>query len=370
MIQFGKKSFFFFLLWTSICLPRANLTVKDIQVGTEIKNTRVVFVLSHPVSLYVTSAEDGSLLVKAPEDTFWKIPPQTSVKRGALIKYELRGFGPQRACHLVVEPYTRLVGGFLRGKTYILDLITEDPPLPEPEPQPIEEEEALPEVPPAPTTVNLQQTLELPQNEINALTIIPKEDGTTWIIINSDKKDFFESQIVPETRKLYLYLPKINWPSMQTQVINSGGVQSYAVDESTPGASAIIMDLAENTDIIDLVSTSNLDGTYDFILILTNRKATEAETKKLAEKKLELKSGMGGNKSLSFKINSPQLVAGGEDSTPNPTPITGNEGDIYREGPPMMIKNQEDSLFDQEEFIEKKQEPRWVSEARDQLVEK
>ncbi|HCI48738.1 MAG: hypothetical protein A2977_01915 [Alphaproteobacteria bacterium RIFCSPLOWO2_01_FULL_45_8] len=358
MIQFCKKSFLFFLLWASVCVPRANLTVKDIQVGTEIKKTRIVFVLSHPISLYVESSEDGSLLVKAPEDTFWKIPEQKQAKQGALIQYDLMGFGSRRACHLILEPYTRLVGSFLRGKTYILDLITDDPPLPEPEPEEQESElNALPPEPPQPTTVNIQQTLELPKNEINALIITPKEDGTTWILINSDKQDFFESQIVPETRKLYLYLPKINWPSMQTEVIDSGSVQSYAVDESVPGSSTIMMDLKENTDTIDLVSTPNLDGTYDFVLILANRKATDAETKKLAEKRVELKSVVGASKAMSFKINSPQLVP--------------EVGEIMAvDQPSAGGGNTEDLLFDPAEFIEKKQEPDWVSEARSQLEEK
>lgn len=323
MSQFYKKSFFFFLLWSSVCTSRSNLTVKDIQVGTELRKTRIVFVLSRPLSLYPISSENDSLLVKAPEDTFWKIPRHLKSNNGALIGYELKGFGIQKSCSLKLAPYTRLVGSFLKGNSYILDFITDDPPPPPPPPP-----APLPELPPeevavtAPVipeisvqapTVNIQQTLSAPQNEINALTIVPKEDGTTWIIINSDKQEFFESQIMSEAKKLYLYLPKINWPSVQTQIINSGSISAYAVDESTAAASAIVMDLVGDADTVDLLSTPNLDGTYDFVLILANRKATEAEVKRLAERRVELKSRIGVNQSLSFKINPPQLIPSSED---------------------------------------------------------
>lgn len=361
MSRFCKKFFFFFLLWVSVCIPRANLTVKDIQVGAELKKTRIVFVLSQPISLYPMLSENDSFLVKAPEDTFWKIPQQLQVNNGALIGYELKGFGKQRSCHLRLAPYTRLVGNFLKGKTYVLEFVTDDPP-PPPLPEPLPEEEleeketaSTPEISVQAPTVNIQQTLEVPKNEINALTIIPKEDGTTWIIVNSDKQEFFESQIVSEARKLYLYLPKINWPSVQTQVINSGSVLAYAVDESTPGASAVVMDLVESADIIDLLSTPNLDGTYDFVLILTNRKATDLEAKRLAEKRVELKGMNGINKSLSFTVNPPQAV-----STPA-------EPAFYGEA---MDQNREESLFDPQGFSEGRQEPGWVSEARNQREEK
>jgi hypothetical protein len=358
MGRFCKKFFFFFLLWASVCVPRANLTVKDIQIGTELKKTRLVFVLSHPISLYPMVSENDSFLVKAPEDTFWKIPKHLQLNKGAVIDYEVKGLGEQRGCYLRLAPYTRLVGNFLKGKTYILEFVTEEPPpppLPEPLPEEIEEAPAVPEISVQAPTVNIQQTLEVPKNEINALTIVPKEDGTTWIIVNSDKQEFFESQIVPETRKLYLYLPKINWPSVQTQVINSGSVLAYAVDESTPGASAVVMDLSGDADIIDLLSTPNLDGTCDFVLILTNRKATDLEMKRLAEKRVELKGMNGANKSLSFTLNPPQTV-----SMPAEAPSYGQE----------MIQNREESLFDPQEFSEERQEPGWVSEARNQQQEK
>jgi hypothetical protein len=370
MNQCYKQIFFFFLLGIGICFSRANPTIKDIQVGTEIKKTRVVFVLNRPVPLYIESPEDGSLLVRAPEDTFWKIPDQMKIGRGAISGYELVGFGVRRTCRLVLEPYTRLVGSFLRKNTYIVDLITDDPPLPDPEPEAETEEEEVETLaePPPPPTVNIQQTLEFPKNEINALTIIPKEDNTTWIIINSDKQDFFESQIIPETKKLHLYLPKINWPSMKTQVLNSGGVEAYTVDESSPSTSTVIMDLKEESALIDIFSTPNLDGTYDFILILANRRATENEIKKLAEKRVELKGIIGSNKAISFKINPPQIVSdqnlGGVTEEAS---IPVNQNDNKKN---FDQKEKEDPLFEKDVFVEEEQEPTWVSEAKLRVKEK
>lgn len=368
MIHKLKKTFLFFILGVSTCFPRSNLTIRDIQVGAELNKTRISFLLSRPASLYVEPSEEDSVWVKTPEDTFWKIPVQQEVGRGALMSYKLEKVKGQRMCRLQLGPYTRVVGSFLRGNTYILDLITEEPPIPEPQPEIEEEieEEQVPE-PALPPTVNIQQTFELPQNEINSLTITPKEDGTTWIIINSDKEEFFDSQIIPSTHKLYLYLPKINWPSLQTEILTSGNVVSYTVDESNPTASAVIMDLKQTTDLVDLLSSPNLDGTYDFILVLADRQATEIETKNLAEKRVELKSKIGSGKALSFKVNPPELVSEPVALSAEMPPIELEKRDKKRT---FDKKEEEDPLFDSSDLNEQKQEPAWVSEARYKLEEK
>ena len=372
MIHIIKKTLLFFLLGANICFARSNLTIKDIQVGVEVNKTRISFLLSRPASLYVETGEDGAIWIRTPEDTFWKVPEQQEVGQGGLMGYKLRKIKGQKACLLQVMPYTRVVGHFLRGNNYALDLLTEEPPLPEPEAEPELEEEAVEEAPepvlPAPVTI--QQTLELPKNEINALTITPKEDGTTWIVVNSDKEEFFDSQIAPSGRKLYLYLPKINWPSLQTEVLTSGNVMSYTVDESNPGASAVVMDLQENTGLVDLLSTPNLDGTYDFVLILANRQATDLEIKNLAEKRIELKGKIGGNKSLSFKFNPPQFFSEAPLSESQEVLNLPVEQGVATNSSVLNQKMPEDSLFDEPSFVEEKQEPSWVSEARSEAQEK
>ncbi|MDC0349080.1 hypothetical protein OAN21_01590 [Alphaproteobacteria bacterium] len=338
--------------------------IQDIRVGTEIKKTRVEFVLSHPVPLYVRNQGEAITLVEAPEDTFWKIPNQKRVNRGAISKYELIDFEGRRSCRIMLEPYTSVVGSFLRKNSYILDLeIKETPPPPPPLPP-----EPAPE-PPPPPSVNIKQTLETTKNEINSLVIIPKEDGTTWVIVNSDKRDFFEYQIMPDAQKLNLYLPKINWPSLETQVLNSGSVESYSVDESNPDSSVVMMALKKSSDIIDLFSTPNLDGTYDFVLILANRKASAEETKWLAEKRMQIKSIVSSKKEVSFKISPPDATFG-----PSLSQVKGfvesDSGTLEGQNIKKKKPHQEDPLFDPLQAKEESPEPEWVSDVRPKALKK
>lgn len=314
MIQFLKIFSFFLLIAVNTSFSRSNLSITDVQVGSELNKSRLSFQLTQPVSLYVQSDDAGFITVRAPEDTFWKIPSRMIIKRGALIQYNLTADKGKKSCIVQLSPYSRVVGSFLRGKNFIIDIITEEPPVIETDgdDEAVEMENALelmPEPLPAPPpTVNIQQTVSVPQHEINSLTIVPNEDGSTWIIVNSDKSEFFDSQIDIDTKKLNLYLPKINWPSIKTESLSSGHVLSYRVDESNPASSTVVFDLMDNTHLVDFISSPNLDGTYDFILVLAPRPATAAENKKLAEKRMELKSRLVGNQNLNFKINPPQMV--------------------------------------------------------------
>ncbi|MFN7662637.1 MAG: hypothetical protein ACK5PQ_02805 [Alphaproteobacteria bacterium] len=352
MIQFLKIFGFFLLIGFNTSFARSNLSITDVQVGSELNKSRLSFQLTQPVSLYVQSDDAGFITVSGPEDTFWNIPARMIIKRGALIQYNLTNDRGKKYCIVQLSPYSRVVGSFLRGKSFIIDIITEEPPVIEPE---VDDEamemdndpELIPApLPPPPPIVNIQQTVSVPQNEINSLTIVPNEDGSTWIIVNADKAEFFDSQMDVDTKKLNLYLPKINWPSVKTESLSSGHVISYRVDESNAASSIVVFDLMDNTHLVDFISSPNLDGTYDFILVLVPRPATPGEIKKLSEKRMELKSRLAGNQNLNFTISPPQMVVDG----PNEEPMMSSLENVTTPTTSFSPQEEVDPLFDPLDF--------------------
>lgn len=307
-----KQMHWMFLVFVAFLAPEicanSNLTITDIRVGTEIDKTRVSFEMSYPVSLYIEDRGDGVFLVSGPEDTYWRVPPQKTVEKGPLKSYEIVNLDRGKGCLLRFNPYTRLVGSFGRENNYFLDLETKEPPPPPPPPAPVVAEEEplnLPEPQPVAPTVTLNQEMVVKSNEINSIAVLPKQDGSTWIIINSDKEEFFEYQLVDFTREFHVYLPKINWPTLKTEVLNSGIVRSYSVDESSDKMSAIRMQLRpeEAVDVIDLFSASNLDGTFDFVIILASRRATPTEVQRIVERRIYMKKNMRpSSESFEFKL--------------------------------------------------------------------
>ena len=251
-------------------ISNSNLTISDISAGTEIDKTRLAFQMSYPATLYVEDRGEGVFLVSGPEDTYWQLPAQKDLKSGPLESYEIVDMDRGKGCLLRFNPYTRLMGSFMRGNTYILDLETKEPP-PPPPPPPAEEEKPLDLPDPAPTVPNvtLNQEMVVKTNEINSISVLPKNDGSTWVIINADKEEFFEFQLAELSKEFHVYLPKINWPTLKTEILNSGLITSYSVDESSDRMSTIRMQLREEKayDVVDLFSAPNLDGTYDFVII-------------------------------------------------------------------------------------------------------
>lgn len=300
------------LLFMAVLAPKvwanSNLTITDIRVGTEIDKTRVSFEMSYPVSLYVEDRGDGVFLVSGPEDTYWRVPPQKKVEKGPLKSYEIVSLDRGKGCLLRFNPHTRLMGSFGRQNNYFLDLETKEPPPPQPLPPPVVEEEEpldLPAPKPVAPTVTLNQEMVVKSNEINSIAVLPKQDGATWIIINSDREEFFEFQLVDFTQEFHVYLPKINWPTLKTEVLNSGIVRSYSVDESSDKMSAIRMQLrpSQAVDVVDLFSAPNLDGTFDFVVILANRRATPNEVRRIAERRIYMKKNMRpSSESFKFKL--------------------------------------------------------------------
>lgn len=307
------------IFWCSLLVilsvsANSNLIITDIRVGTEIDKTRVVFEMSFPVSLYVQDRGDGQFLVTGPEDTFWQVPEQKQIDKGPLKSYEIVKMDVGKGCLLQFDKYTHLMGSFGRGQSYFLDLETRKPPPPPPPPK----EESPPEAPlnlpdPKPTVpiVMLNQKVDVKPNEINSLSVLPKEDGTTWIIINADRPEFYEYQLIRSTNELHLYLPKINWPNLNTEIVKSGVVMSYSVDETLAGVSSVVMQLnpGATVDVIDLFSAPNLDGTHDFVLILDGRMASSDEVARIAARRMHLKQGAKSS-SESFEFRPPMAFYG------------------------------------------------------------
>lgn len=302
------------LLMTSLSSANSNLTITDIRVGTEIDKTRVVFEMSFPVSLHVQDRGDGQFLVTGPEDTFWQVPEKKEVEKGPLQSYEIVQMDAGKGCLLQFDKHTHLMGSFGRGQSYFLDLETREPPPPPPPPKEelaSEEPLNLPDPKPTVPVVMLKQKVDVKPNEINSLSVLPKEDGTTWIIINADRPEFYDYQLMRNTNELHLYLPKINWPNLNTEILRSGVVTSYSVDETLAGVSSVMMQLkpAGTVDVVDVFSAPNLDGTHDFVLILDGRMASSDEVARIAARRMHLKQGTKSS-SESFKFRPPMAFYG------------------------------------------------------------
>ena len=335
---------FFFLFSISTLSANSNLEIRDIRVGTELNKTRVEIEMSYPVSLYIEDRGAGAFLISGPEDTFWNVPSKKMIDKGPLKSYEVIEMDWGKGCLLQFNPYTQLKGSFGRGDNYILDLETNIPPPPPPVPEPEEIEEKpldLPDPKPLLPKVTLNQTVNVVMNQINSLSVLPKEDGTTWIIINSDKAEFFEFQHLKSDYELQIYLPKINWPKMNTEVIDSGLVTSYAVDEASEKMSAVSMRLPKDkmAEVVDLFSAPNLDRTNDFVIVLASRVATSDENRRIAEKRMYLKKNLHVSAG-SFDFRPPQARYSEEIE---------DEGPYLPEGysaKDAALPPQEDSLFD------------------------
>ncbi|UNM06499.1 MAG: hypothetical protein H6925_02085 [Holosporaceae bacterium] len=69
--------------------------------------------------------------------------------------------------------------------------------------------------------------------------------------------------------------------------------------------SAIRMQLrpSQAVDVVDLFSAPNLDGTFDFVVILANRRATPNEVRRIAERRIYMKKNMRpSSESFKFKL--------------------------------------------------------------------
>jgi hypothetical protein len=290
-----------------LCFPslhvhaRSNLTIQDIQVGFVENKTKIEFDLSKPMPLTVKEDnENNQIIVGGPEDTFWQIPGSRISTYGGFKQYKIKkNKEGWRQCIISLQPNTRVVGKNLvkKSKTnlFVIDLVTEEPaPPPAPEPQedpPMAMEEApviVPEPAPQPL-VQIKQEINtaVHTNKIKQIKVIPKEGGATWLVIRSEKEEYFDFQSIPSDQLLLVYLPKTNWPPMPNRDLGDYNIASYRLDETNPNFSILHIKTTKECSAIDQFMSPNADGTNNFVLVLADRAATPIETQRLIEKKME-----------------------------------------------------------------------------------
>jgi hypothetical protein len=278
---------------------RSNLTVQDVQVGFVENKTKIEFELSKPMPLTVKEdADNNQIVVGGPEDTFWQIPGARVSTYGGFTQYRIKkNKEGWRQCIISLKPNTRVVGKNLVKKSksnrFIIELITEElPPPPAPEPQevpPLEEAPAVIPEPSSQTLVQIKQEINtaLHANKIKQIKVIPKEGGTTWLVIRSEKEEYFDFQSIPSDQLLLVYLPKTNWPPMPNRDLGDYNIASYRLDETNPNFSILHIKTTKECSAIDQFTSPNSDGTNNFVLVLADRAATPIEMQRLIEKKME-----------------------------------------------------------------------------------
>ncbi len=288
-----------------LCFPglplhaRSNLTVQDIQVGFVENKTKIEFELSKPMPLTVKeNSTINQIIIGGPEDTFWQIPGSRVSAYGGFKKYTIKkNKEGWRQCVISLQPNTRVVGKNLIKKSkstrFVIDLITENPtPPPAPEPEeaaPLEEPRIIvPEPAPQPL-VQIKQEINtaIHANKIKQIKVIPKEGGTTWLVIRSEKEEYFDFQSIPSDQLLLVYLPKTNWPPMPNRDLGDYNIASYRLDETNPNFSILHIKTTKECSAVDQFMSPNADGTNNFVLVLADRAATPIETQRLIEKKME-----------------------------------------------------------------------------------
>lgn len=276
---------------------RSNLTVQDIQVGFVQNKTKIEFELSKPMPLTVKEdAENNQIIVGGPEDTFWQIPGSRVSAYGGFTQYKIKKNNEGwRQCVISLKPNTRVVGKSLVKKSkssrFIIDLITEEPPpVPEPQEAPAREEPPIVIQEPAPQPlVQIKQEINtaVHANKIKQIKVIPKESGTTWLVIKAEKEEYFDFQSIPSDQLLLVYLPKTNWPPMPNRDLGDYNIASYRLDETNPNFSILHIKTTKECSVIDQFMSPNSDGTNSCVLVLADRAATPIEMQRLIEKKME-----------------------------------------------------------------------------------
>ncbi len=321
-------SFLFIGLAVANADVRSNLTVRDVQVGFIQNKTKIVFELSKSMPLTVTEdVDNNTLTVGGPEDTFWQIPESRTTSYGGFQKYVIKKNSEGwRQCVVSLAPNTRVVGKALvkkpKGSRFTIDLLTEAPAPPPPPPVEPEMPAEVPQpmVEPQPPVVQITQQIntELHRNKVKQIKVVPKEEGTTWLVIRSEKEEYFDFQSISSDQLLLVYLPKTNWPVMPTRDLGDYNIATYRLDETNPNYSILQIKTTNNCSAVDQFMSPNSDGTNNFVLVLANRPATSIETQRLIEKKLEAQAKRLDQSKYSVEavVSQPIITSSASSETP------------------------------------------------------
>lgn len=295
----GKKLLCVFVLLLlgsgiAIASTRSNLIVSDVQIGYEDNKTRISLILSKPIPLYARlSADTNMVAVESPEDTIWNIPSTVDNPQGNFKKYELSDITEiPRTLRIYFNPITTIVGSTLQKSQkgqhqFVIDLITQELPPSEPEPEPISQplppaQESLP----PPMVINpVIELLPPPKNAVKTIQVLDQKNGNTWIVVTSAFREYFNFEQIDQDRKIIVYVPKTNWMDVNTKDKSSDLIRTYRVQDTEPNIAAIHFDAYKTVGIIDQFMSPNSDGSNDFVLVIADRMPTEEESNILQQKK-------------------------------------------------------------------------------------
>lgn len=285
---------------------RDNLVVKDIRVGSQGDHTRLALILSQSSKLYIKhDAEHQLLKIEAPEDTLWRIPAHSQQSSGLFEKYTLLtnndGIG---VCLVSLRPHTLISDKGLKktshGYEYFIDVVEKAP---------------APPPPPPPATVTIQPVIEIKQtidtettkNMIQKVDVVRRNPTTTWLVIRSTQKAFFDFQNIAKEGSLLVYLPKTDWSQIKLVNQAKSMITNVVVDDDNPKQSTIMLMSSGVKDVIDQFISPNQDGSFDCVLVIASRMASPIETHRLLQKKVEAQQYITPPKMLDATVTAPEV---------------------------------------------------------------
>ena len=282
---------------------RGMLIVNKVQVGRKGDATRMVFYLNRPGNFHFNVNASGSQAMIIPDERMrWEAQTTMSHPTGLFKGYELIDRGDQMGIKISMVDGTKIGQGTIQDATspepkYVIDLMPDT--VSDVSQKRLFDKEVSPEmgwgmnawgtapavVPswkPDPGSGEKKDT-----GLVRSMDILTQNDDTIIKFVTKEPLNFDVTEN-DYTNQVIVHLPKISWMDVDALDKNGGLIDSYKVDQSSPGGTNLVLSVRKGTHVIGKKTVSGGDDQVHRFIIHLNQNENktpewlvEATTEKL-----------------------------------------------------------------------------------------